>query len=56
MFGLGIHELLIILLVALCLFGVGKLPQVGYGLGKSLRDFTKAIRGIHDEVDEVKKV
>ena len=49
MFGFGIQELLIILLIALIVFGPGKLPQIGGGLGKAIRDFKKAISGDDDE-------
>jgi sec-independent protein translocase protein TatA len=45
MFGLGFQELLIILVIALVVFGPGKLPQVGSGLGKAIRDFKKGISG-----------
>ena len=59
MFGLGIQELLIILVIALVLFGPGKLPQIGSGLGKAIRDFKKGLSGEEGEgaakVDEPKK-
>ena len=41
MFGLGHWELLIILVIALLIFGAGKLPQVGSALGKSIGNFKK---------------
>lgn len=53
MFGLGFQELLIILIIALIIFGPGKLPQIGSGLGKAIRDFKKGIGG--DESDEAAK-
>jgi len=43
MFGLGMPELIIILLIVLVIFGVGKLPQIGEGLGKAIRGFRKSI-------------
>jgi sec-independent protein translocase protein TatA len=43
MFGLGFQELLIILVIALIIFGPGKLPQIGSGLGKAIRDFKKGV-------------
>ena len=45
MFGLGMQELLIILVIALVIFGPGKLPQIGSGLGKAIRDFKKGVSG-----------
>ena len=50
MFGLGFQELLIISIIALIVFGPGKLPQIGSGLGKAIRDFKKGISG--DESEE----
>ena len=53
MFGLGIQELLIILVIALVIFGPSKLPQIGSGLGKAIRDFKKGVSG--DDSDESSK-
>jgi sec-independent protein translocase protein TatA len=53
MFGLGVQELLIILVIALVLFGPGKLPQIGSGLGKAIRDFKKGLSG--EEGEEASK-
>ena len=39
MMGLGWQELTIILLIVVVIFGVGKLPELGSGLGKGIRDF-----------------
>lgn len=50
MFGLGLQELLVILVIALVIFGPSKLPQIGSGLGKAIRDFKKGVSG--DETDE----
>ena len=41
-FGLGVPELLIILVIVLLIFGAGKLPQIGDALGKSIRNFKKS--------------
>jgi len=41
MFGLGIWELLIILVIVLIIFGAGKLPEIGAGLGKGISNFRK---------------
>jgi len=43
MFGIGMPELLIILLIILIIFGVGKLPEIGSALGKGIRNFKKAV-------------
>lgn len=42
MFGLGIPELIIILALVLIVFGAGKLPEIGSGLGKAIKGFKKA--------------
>ncbi len=52
MFGLGTQELLIILVIAMMLFGAGKLPQVGASLGKGIRNFKKGM--IEEETDNGK--
>lgn len=57
MFGLGAPELLLILIIALVVFGPGKLPTIGRALGKSLREFKEAVntdeaKEIADKTDE----
>jgi len=47
MFGLGIGELLLIALVLFVLFGASKLPQLGQGLGESVKSFRKAFREVN---------
>jgi sec-independent protein translocase protein TatA len=53
MFGLGMQELLIILAIALVVFGPSKLPQIGSGLGKAIRDFKKGVSS-DDSEDPIK--
>jgi sec-independent protein translocase protein TatA len=49
MFGLGVPELMVILVIALVIFGPSKLPQIGSGLGKAIRDFKKGVTGGEDD-------
>lgn len=44
-FNIGLPELVIILLIALIIFGAGKLPGVGRALGQSIREFKEASSG-----------
>ncbi len=41
MFGIGTTELIIILLIILIIFGAGKLPEIGSGLGRALKNFRR---------------
>ena len=49
MFGLGIWELLVILLVLVLLFGASRLPQLGSGLGEGIKSFRKAMKDLKDD-------
>lgn len=42
MFGIGMPELLVILVIVLIIFGAGKLPEIGGALGRGIRNFKKA--------------
>lgn len=44
MFGLGVPELVIVLVLVLIVFGAGKLPELGSGLGSGIRNFKKGIK------------
>lgn len=49
---IGGPELIIILVVVIIIFGVGKLPQVGGAIGKGLREFRKARTEEDEEAEE----
>ena len=55
MFGLGVTELLIILVAILVLFGAGKLPSVMGDVGKGLSEFKKGLAGLPEEEKEAPK-
>ena len=50
MFGLGVQEIMLILLIALFFYGGEKIPEIAKGLGKGLREFKRAMdQGDDDE-------
>jgi len=49
--GIGVTEIIIILVVIMIIFGVGKLPEVGEGLGKGIRLFKNSLSGKDEEKD-----
>jgi sec-independent protein translocase protein TatA len=50
MFGLGLGELIVILLIVLVLFGANRLPEIGEGFGRGIRNFRKQMK-TPDEID-----
>ena len=50
MFGLGPAEVVVVLIIALIVFGPGRLPEIGQALGSTIRDFREASSGITREL------
>lgn len=46
--GIGWQELLIVLLIVLVIFGAGRLPQIGEGLGKAIRNLKRSLKSDDD--------
>jgi len=53
---LGPTELIIILVIVIIVFGVGKLPEIGGALGKGIREFRHASKEIEEAKEDVKDV
>ena len=54
MFGIGMPELIVILVIVLIIFGAGKLPEIGSGLGRAIRGFKKGMS--EEEPDDSKRI
>lgn len=54
MFGIGMPELMIILVIILIIFGAGKLPEIGGAIGKGIKNFKKSINE-KEELDGTKE-
>ena len=52
-FGLGMGELILVMLVLLLVFGTKRLPELGGGLGKGIREFKRSMREINSEIERV---
>ncbi len=53
--GIGVTELVIILVIVIVIFGAKRLPELGSGVGKAIKNFKKATSG-QDEIDVTPKV
>jgi len=58
--GIGVQELLLITVIVVVVFGAGKLPQIGQGLGQMITNFRKSVKGEQpepkDEPKEANKI
>ena len=54
-FGIGIPELMLILVIALVVFGPERLPEIGRSIGKAVRDFREMSAGFTSEWEELSK-
>lgn len=55
MFGIGMPELIIILIIILIIFGAGKLPEIGSGIGRGIKNFKKASEEPPEEISPPKE-
>ena len=49
--GIGMQELIVILVIVLLVFGAGKLPEIGSALGKSIKNFKQSLRNTENKDD-----
>ncbi len=55
MFGLGLPEILLILVIALLIFGAAKLPEIGRSLGRALSEFKKGTQEFTEKGEDKKQ-
>jgi sec-independent protein translocase protein TatA len=51
-FNLGMTEMLVILLILLLVFGAKRLPEMGAGMAKGIREFKKGLKDVKDSIEE----
>lgn len=54
-FGIGMQELLLILLICVLIFGAAKLPEIGKAIGRTIKEFKKSMKEIGSEGDDEEK-
>jgi sec-independent protein translocase protein TatA len=55
MFGLGMQELVVIMVIVIVLFGATRLPQIGSGIGQAIRNFKQGVNEANNTEIEDKK-
>ncbi len=55
LFGLGTQELVIILAIVFLIFGAKRLPEIGSGLGKAIKNFKGGVKSIEEGAEEKPK-
>ncbi|MFQ5647575.1 MAG: twin-arginine translocase TatA/TatE family subunit [bacterium] len=56
MMGIGMSELIVILVIVLIIFGAGRLPEIGGSLGQGIKNFKKALKETPDKDEKSKKI
>lgn len=54
--GIGMQEVLLIVLVILLFFGGKKIPELMKGIGKGVRSFKEGMNNVEKEIDEIKDI
>ena len=54
--GIGMQEVLLIVLVVLLFFGGKKIPELMKGIGKGVRSFMEGMNNVEKEIDEIKDI
>ncbi len=54
MFGLGMQELLVVMVIVVVVFGASRLPQIGDGMGKMITNFKRSMKDAKGEIEEGK--